>query len=246
VRRQVGAAHIVRKSFAVYDARAEQEAADEHVEPFHEHLANTRRAEQPQRHGKVLPWPGEVSRMNRPDTRSGCATAHDSPIGPPQSWATTTALRRSSDSSSASRGATWRGIGRALDRSACPTGRTRGGRHDHTVIPIRQRADEVPVQEAPGRVAVHEYDGAAVPRALVDAVHLPVGRRKPARLKRPQSPESPVVVTVGSNPRRRAEGIKDTPGGRDLPERQGPRHSMDVTLPTMLLSDVDSGLLAGH
>src|SRR5262250_2451193 len=64
--------------------------------------------------------------------------------------------------------------------------------HDRTVTLLRQWADEVPVQETPGRVAMHQYYRAAIPRPLVDVVHPPIGRLKPARLKPPQAPESPV------------------------------------------------------
>src|SRR5260221_13054563 len=88
--------------------------------------------------------------------------------------------------------------------------------HDRTVARLRQRADEVPVQEAPGRVAVHQYDRAAIPRPLVDVVHPPVGGLKPARLKRPQPPESPVRRHSWQNSRARAEQIKDARTGSSM------------------------------
>ena len=52
--------------------------------------------------------------------------------------------------------------------------------------------DEVAVQVAPGRVAVHHHHGAAVARALVHVVHAPVGRVEPLRLVGPGSLEGPV------------------------------------------------------
>jgi hypothetical protein len=56
---------------------------------------------------------------------------------------------------------------------------------------------------------VYQDDRAAVPRPFVDVVHPPVGRLKPAWLKRPQPPESPVRRHSWQNPRGRAEQIKD-------------------------------------
>ncbi len=210
-------AHIGGESFAVHDAVAEQKAPHEHVETLHEHLANTRRAEQPQRHRNVLPRPVEGiedeqaryslrvrDRPRQPDRPAPvlhddhCVAqierfeqrlqARHMPRDPVELW-----------------------IGR-LVRAAEPkmVGR------DRTVARRCQRADEVPVQKAPGRVAVHQHDRAAFARPLVDVVHPPVGRLKPARLKQPQPPESPVRRHSWQNSRGRAEPIKDARTGSSM------------------------------
>src|SRR5262249_62152496 len=75
--------------------------------------------------------------------------------------------------------------------------------------PPRRRADEVPEQKPPGRVARPQHARAAIPRPLVDVVHPPVGRLNPARLKPPQPPESPVRRHSRLNSRGRAEQPKD-------------------------------------
>src|SRR5262249_13605925 len=82
--------------------------------------------------------------------------------------------------------------------------------HDRTVTRLRQRADEVPVKEAPGGVAVHQYDRTAIPRTLVDVMQPPFGRLKPARLKQPQPSESPVRRHIWQNSRGRAEQVGRT------------------------------------
>src|SRR5215467_8033956 len=93
--------------------------------------------------------------------------------------------------------------------------------HDRAVARLRQRADEVPVQEAPGRVAMHQYDRAAIPRPLVDVVHPPVGRLEPARLKPPQPPESPVLRHSRHNSRPSLPKRDPHPEDEILLKRQG-------------------------
>jgi hypothetical protein len=103
VRRAVGALDRVREPVALNDAGPEEEHPPEQVEPFHHDLPHPRR-------------PEEVERQRQPDLLAGavCERVEDEeapdplgmtrrppqPIGPPQSYGTIVASRRSSDSSS--------------------------------------------------------------------------------------------------------------------------------------------------
>src|SRR5687767_8492775 len=64
--------------------------------------------------------------------------------------------------------------------------------HDRTMAGTGERADELAVQEAPRRVAMHEHHGTAVARTLVDVVHAPIRRLEPARLIGPEAAKGPV------------------------------------------------------
>ncbi len=63
---------------------------------------------------------------------------------------------------------------------------------DRAVAVRNERPDEIAVEEAPGRVAVEEHDGAAIAGALVHVVHPPFRCVEPLRLIWPQPTERPV------------------------------------------------------
>lgn len=177
----------------MHDAGVEQEPPDEHVEPFDEDLADTRSAEQQQRHGKVLPRPGEGvedeqarealrmrDRPGQPDRSTPILHDDHRVVQIERFEQRLQALHMPPDPVEL-----WiRGLVRAAEAEMV--------RHDRTVTRRRQWGDEVPVQEAPRRVAVHQNDGPAVTRPFVDVVHSSVGRIEPARLERPQPSEGPV------------------------------------------------------
>jgi hypothetical protein len=57
--------------------------------------------------------------------------------------------------------------------------------NDHPIAGLDQRQDEVAVEVAPRRVAVHEHDRASVTPTLIHIVEPTVGGLVPVRLVRP-------------------------------------------------------------
>lgn len=82
------------------------------------------------------------------------------------------------------------------------------------------------VQEAPRGVAVHQNDGPAVARPLVDVVHSSVGRIEPARLERPQPSEGPV----------RRHDRRDSRGGTERSKVAAVRSETDTSAHIALMS----------
>ena len=142
------------------------------------------------------PAPIPVLRITSREKRSGCSTASRSPSGPPQSWTTTVASRRSSSSSEpldrpvvAVVGVA--SIGRLVRAAEAEVvGRDRARRPG-------ERRDQLAVEERPGRLAVQQQHRVA--RALVEVVH-------------PQAVLLDVVRLEGvaRKPAKRSSGVRKT------------------------------------
>src|SRR5215217_2118281 len=66
--------------------------------------------------------------------------------------------------------------------------------NDHPIAGLDQRGDEVAVEIAPRRVAMHQHDRGRVTRALVYVMEPAVPGLVPVRLVRPRATECPVRV----------------------------------------------------
>ena len=127
------------------------------------------------------PAPMPVLRMTSRATRSGCSTARRRPIGPPQSWTTTVAPRRSSSSDEPLDRLVVEVVGVVLEAcglvgaaEAEVVGRDDAGDRG-------EGRDHLPVEERPARLAVEQEDRVAL--AFLDVVHaetvlLQVARRE--------------------------------------------------------------------
>lgn len=193
---EVGGAHQGGEALAVHDAVAQEEAAHERVHPLDQELAEARRTEHAQGQRDVHLLGGAVRdgvedveaahtvgvarRPREPDRTAPVLRHHRrlveverfeqrlEPIGVPRDAIQLGAIR----------------LVRAAEAEVVGD--------DGAVACGDQRRDEVAIEVAPGRVAVHQDDRAPAAGSLVDVVHASVAAVEPVRGEGPGAAEGPI------------------------------------------------------